>query len=173
MKLIVLLLSGVITAASVATDDPRDEAVLNAIIRDTLRSVAVGRTAKGEPERTITIADKTLAVCPAVITRPCLHETVIAMAKSAAARGRWPPALTELLVDQNRNPRDVGKYNLDRVVDGSALPRPLPLAFTAPVYLENRALVYVQFARGWSALVLVAKQGDGWKVVALEAVGES
>jgi hypothetical protein len=179
IPILLALLAGAATEASTRRyEDPRDEAVLRAIVRDTLRPAAATVAEKGSPNRLIVIANQTLGVCPKVVVGPCISNEVLAIVRRQAAMGRWAFEFSRLISQKNQRPARLSPFTMDGVTnDPTALatirPRPYPFAVSSPVYAGDEALVYVQFANTWSWLVLVARDGATWKVKFQEPVGIS
>jgi hypothetical protein len=154
---------------SAQNPDPVDVTVIRAVVRHValpeLRVVS-----QGDRLRPIMLSDLTLAKCLAEATAPCVSQDVYLAARRETGKGTWPPALTASFesaaaTSLRLGPIDDPGFTVASAASIKASPKnSARLAITRPAVIQNRALVYVQFAATWTWLVLLHWNGQEWLV---------
>jgi len=167
-----------------AGQSPSDDA---AVIDVALTAASLARLVeffKGAPIPSLLLRSQTAAVCEAP-PKPgtfCVDAYVRMLREQLDRRPNvWPAAFADTVLERNRTPRDLSGMTFSSAKltspdavsaykTGQALAQ-----VSQPVYVGNRAIVFVWTTYAWSIshAVLMGKRGSIWEPIAVETLGRS
>jgi hypothetical protein len=148
-----------------------DALVIKAVIAERLWNEVRRQARPEDGPPMIALAPETLAVCHSEIVPavPCFTETAILRAKSTAAARQWPPVFGVYYSSESASPTRLAAIDVAGVAVGPLhdlsvqYPHATAMAVATPMYLGDRAMLYVTFG-GTEWLFLLSKTNGEWHV---------